>query len=297
MNRQAQNSGEMLWARTSAGSGPDLGALETPALKVAEGVYPAGLCVPRHWHDTSQLIYIESGLHWSGHSRGGDHCSPGTVRFLPAGEPHENYFPTESRCMEIVLRPPILDLARECACALPEPGELPARSANGLGARLMRELRQRDDVATLEIEVITLRLLVSNVKDDLRPERALPPWLSRVREMLHEHDKGRLTLTNLARCAGRHPVQISREFHRHFGCTIGAYVRQVRIARAQRLLSVDGMNIAEIALECGFSDQSHFTTQFRRLTGMPPKKFRDSKRGIRGNRTADPLPRRSGMTR
>ena len=105
MNRQAQNSGEMLWARTSAGSGPDLGALETPALKVAEGVYPAGLCVPRHWHDTSQLIYIESGLHWSGHSRGGDHCSPGTVRFLPAGEPHENYFPTESRCMEIVLRP------------------------------------------------------------------------------------------------------------------------------------------------------------------------------------------------
>jgi AraC-like DNA-binding protein len=87
----------------------------------------------------------------------------------------------------------------------------------------------------------------------------------------------RLTLTDLARCAGRHPVQISREFHRYFGCTIGAYVRQVRIAHAQRLLSREEMSVAEIALACGFSDQSHFTTHFRRLTGLPPKKFRDSR--------------------
>ena len=269
----------MLWAGSSPGLGSDLGALETSAVKVEEGVYPAGLCIPRHWHDTSQLIYIESGLHWSGHSRGGDHCAPGSVRFLPAGEPHENYFPTESRCMEIVLRPPILELASEYCCALPEPGELPGPSAKALGARLERELRLKDNVAALEIEAITLRLLVSNAKSDLRRERALPPWLSRVREMLQEYVIERPTLTDLARCAGRHPVQISRDFHRHFGCTIGAYVRQVRIARAQRLLSMDEMNIAEIALECGFSDQSHFTTQFRRLTGMPPKKFRDSKCG------------------
>ena len=122
-----------------------------------------------------------------------------------------------------------------------------------------------------------------NLKADERAttrgrERALPPWLSGVREMLQVHGMGRLTLKDLARCAGRHPVQISREFHRYFGCTIGAYVRQVRIAHAQRLLSLDGMSVAEIALACGFSDQSHFTTQFRRLTGLPPKKFRDSKR-------------------
>jgi AraC family transcriptional regulator len=179
--------------------------------------------------------------------------------------------------MEIVLRPPILELAREHACALPEPGELPARSVNALGARLRGELRRQDDAAALEIEAITLRLLLSNAKDDMRRERAVPQWLLRVREMLHAHGMERLTLTDLACCAARHPVQISREFHRYFGCTIGAYVRQVRIARAQRLLSRDEMSVAEIALACGFSDQSHFTTQFRRLTGLPPKRFRDSR--------------------
>jgi AraC-like DNA-binding protein/quercetin dioxygenase-like cupin family protein len=254
-----------------------LDALETSAVKVGEGVYPAGLCIPRHSHDTSQLIYVVTGLHWSGLSAGGGDCPPGTVRFLPAGEPHENYFPTESRCIEIVLRPPILELAREHAGALPETGELPAGSAIALGARLERELRRQDDAAALEIEAITLRLLVTSTKDGMCRERAIQPWLLRVREMLHAHGMERLTLTDLARCAGRHPVQISREFHRYFGCTIGSYVRQVRIARAQRLLSREEMSVAEIALACGFSDQSHFTTQFHRLTGLPPKKFRDSR--------------------
>ena len=266
-------------------------------MKVVERIYPAGLCIPLHSHDTSQLIYIESGLHWSGHSRGGDHCAPGTVRFLPAGERHENYFPTESRCIEIVLRPSILELAREHAGALPESGELSARSADALGAQLECELRRQDDAAALEIEAITLQLLVRNTKDDLRRERTVPPWLTHVREMLHERSMDRLTLADLACCAGRHPVQISREFHRYFRCTIGAYVRQVRIARAQRLFSLDEMSVAEIALACGFSDQSHFTTQFRRLTGLPPRKFRESRcGGIQGNSTADPLPTRARIT-
>jgi AraC family transcriptional regulator len=277
MNHQTQDPGQTRWARTPARSGRALGALETPAVKVGEGVYPAGLCMPRHWHDTSQLIYVETGLHWSGLSSGGGDCPPGTVRFLPAGEPHENYFPTASRCMEIVLRPPILELAREHGGALPEPGELPGHSGITLGARLERELRRQDDAAALEIEAITLQLLVTNAKEGIRPDRTIQPWLLRVREMLHAHGMARLTLTDLARCAGRHPVQISREFHRHFGCTIGSYVRLVRIARAQRLLSREEMSVAEIALACGFSDQSHFTTQFRRLTGLPPGKFRVSR--------------------
>jgi AraC family transcriptional regulator len=251
-------------------------ALATPAVRVEEGNYPAGLCIPRHSHETPHLIYVVSGPHWSGHSTGGDHCLPGTVRYLPAGEPHENYFPVACRSVELVLRRPILDLAREHGGALPAPGKLPSRNAGPLGARLHRELRRNDDAAALEIEAIALRLLLSNCGDGQRRERAAPAWLLRVRELLHENGMERLSLMDLARCAGRHPVQISREFHRYFGCTIGAYVRQARIARAQRLLAREQMSVAEIALACGFADQSHFTTAFRRLTGVPPKRFRDN---------------------
>jgi len=251
-----------------------LGELETPKVKVAQGLYAPGRCIPLHSHAAANFIYIIEGTHWSGYSRGGDICAPGTVRYLPAGEPHENYFPVGSRCLEIELRQPIFELASEYGHTIRSPGELAHPSAGTLAARLYREFLQRDDVSLLDIEEVTLQLLLTDREESPARRCYAPPWLLRIREMLREEERPRTTLAELSRCVGRHPVQISRQFHRHFGCTIGEYIRRVRIARAQSLLSLRGQNLAEIALACGFSDQSHFTTAFRRLTGMSPHCYR-----------------------
>jgi AraC family transcriptional regulator len=251
-----------------------LGELETPALKVEEMVYSPGLCVPRHFHDTSNFIYIIAGTHWAGHSRGGDTCAPRTVRFLPAGEPHENYFPVGCRCLHIELRQSILKLAAEDGHTICSGGELALPSAAALGARLHREFRQKDDVSRLDMEAVVLQLLLTGGPNPTTRRGLVPPWLLRTRELLRDGETTRLTLAELARCVGRHPVQISRQFHHHFGCTISEYIRRVRIAQAQSLLSRRDLELAEIALACGFSDQSHFTTAFRKLTGMPPRRYR-----------------------
>jgi AraC family transcriptional regulator len=251
-----------------------LGKLETPALKVEEELYRPGLCIPRHSHSTSNLIYTVAGTHWSGQSRGGDICAPGTVRFLPAGEPHENYFPVGCRSIEIVLRQPILELAAELGQTICASGELAHPSASALGARLYREFRRRDDASLLDIEALTLQLLLTSGQEATPHRSSAPPWLLRIREMLREEEHPGLTLAELSRCVGRHPVQISRQFHRHFGCTISEYMRRVRIGRAQSLLSRTDLEVSEIALACGFWDQSHFTTTFRRLTGVPPYRYR-----------------------
>jgi AraC family transcriptional regulator len=244
-------------------------------VKVEEMVYAPGLCVARHSHDTSNFIYIIAGAHWSGHGRGGDTCAPRTVRFLPAGEPHENYFPVGSRSLNFELRQPILDLAAEHSPIICSPGELAQPSAVALGARLHREFRQKDDVSGLDIEAVILQLLLSDGQDSAPRRGFVPAWLLRIREMLREQEHPRPTLNELSRCVDRHPVQISRQFHRHFGCTISEYMRRVRIARAQSLLSCRrDLEVAEIALACGFSDQSHFTTAFHRLTGVPPHRYR-----------------------
>jgi len=237
-------------------------------------VYAPGLCVPRHSHDTANLIYIVAGPHWSGHSRGGDACAPRTVRYLPAGEPHENYFPVGCTCLSIELRPAILELAAVHGRTICSPGKLASPSAAALGARIRRELHQKDDVSQLEIEAVVLQLLLTDAKTPTVRHGIAPSWLLRIREMLREQSQARLTLAELARCVGRHPVQISRQFHRHFGCTISEYMRRVRVARAQSLLFRRELEVAEIALACGFYDQSHFTSVFRRLTGMAPQLYR-----------------------
>lgn len=228
-------------------------------MRIAEMVYAAGLCVERHSHETDNLIYIVAGTHWSSYSRGGEACHPRTVRFLPAGEPHENYFPVASRCL-------VIDLGMPRATLMP--GRVAKPSAPALGARLYREFRQGDDLSPIGLESTVLEILLTDRHDERRG--AIPAWLLRVREMLRDE---RPTLGELSRAVGRHPVQISRQFHHYFGCTISDYVRRVRIGRAQSLLSRGDRSAAETALACGFCDQSHFTTAFSRLVGMSPRQW------------------------
>ncbi|KAB8321278.1 helix-turn-helix transcriptional regulator [Tolypothrix campylonemoides VB511288] len=58
------------------------------------------------------------------------------------------------------------------------------------------------------------------------------------------------------------------------GVTPYQYVLQQRIERAKVLLRHRERAISDIALECGFANQSHFTKHFRQFTGMTPKAYR-----------------------
>src|ERR1700728_755264 len=247
--------------------------LETAAVRIEEMVYSSGLCIARHSHDSANLVFIIGGVHWAGYSRGGDICLPHTVRFLPAGEAHENYFPVESRCLHIELSQSILGLASEYGTTMCAPGQVPRAGSTALGRRLHREFHHKDSDSLLEIDGAILRLLLADERDAMHSGN-IPRWLSQIREMLHEEPNTRPSLIDLSRHVGRHPVQISRQFHQRFGCTLSEYMRRIRVARAQSLLSCLDLEISDIALACGFCDQSHFTTVFRRVTGMPPRRYR-----------------------
>ena len=78
----------------------------------------------------------------------------------------------------------------------------------------------------------------------------------------------------LANVAGMSPYQLDRRMKRVFGLTTGQWLLKTRISEAQRLLIESDAPIATIALEVGYGDQSAFTKQFRRATGVPPSVFR-----------------------
>lgn len=90
-----------------------LAKLATPAGSLAEMAYPPGWCEGRHSHSNGSFIYIVAGDHWATHSRGGGTARADTVRYLPAGEPHEVYFPLGSICLQLELESSIIDLAAE----------------------------------------------------------------------------------------------------------------------------------------------------------------------------------------
>jgi AraC family transcriptional regulator len=101
------------------------------------------------------------------------------------------------------------------------------------------------------------------------------PWLSDVEVRLREQFREKApSLEELARAAGVHPVHLARSFRARTGSTVGEFVRRLRINWAMAQLLATDMPLAELSVEAGFSDQSHFTRLFRATLGETPARYR-----------------------
>ena len=83
------------------------------------------------------------------------------------------------------------------------------------------------------------------------------------------------TVTRLAGVTSMSVYQLDRRMKRLFGLSTGKWLLKTRIDHAGRELLETRLPIADIALDCGYTDQSTFTRQFRRTTGRTPSEFRD----------------------
>ena len=83
-----------------------------------------------------------------------------------------------------------------------------------------------------------------------------------------------LSLGDLARLSRLSRAHFSRAFKSSFGTTPHQYIVQRRIARAQQALLTSAEPLSQVALTCGFADQSHFSRVFRRQVGSSPLAWR-----------------------
>jgi transcriptional regulator GlxA family with amidase domain len=89
---------------------------------------------------------------------------------------------------------------------------------------------------------------------------------------VHLHSK--IDLGDLAKVTQFSRCKFNRTFKASFGCTPGQYVRRMRIARAQNLMTVSRDPLCQIAAESGFADRSHFARCFRQVVGESPANWR-----------------------
>jgi AraC family transcriptional regulator len=83
-----------------------------------------------------------------------------------------------------------------------------------------------------------------------------------------------LTLAGIAKAAGVSAGRLNHEFKQRTRLAPYQYVLSARVRRANTLLSTTDMPLAEIAFQCGFSNQQHMTRMVRRLTGRTPGRIR-----------------------
>ncbi len=101
-----------------------------------------------------------------------------------------------------------------------------------------------------------------------------PNTLQKVLDFIDKNLHRRIGAERLASMAGTGPAQFARLFKRAMKVTLHQYIIYRRIERAREMLATTEMPIAEIAQECGFSDQVHLTRFFGRLVGLSPASYR-----------------------
>jgi AraC family transcriptional regulator len=105
--------------------------------------------------------------------------------------------------------------------------------------------------------------------------KALPNWrLRRVIDYIEAHLAEPLTLGGVAASVGLTRMHFAAQFRLATGFTPHAYLLCRRVERAQRLFLETDWPVSQIALECGFSTQSHFSEAFKRLVGKSPTCWR-----------------------
>jgi AraC-like DNA-binding protein len=152
----------------------------------------------------------------------------------------------------------------------------------GLGQTLTLALRRPQEAAPIFVDHVTLALAahVASTYGGMRSVRSgvsggLAPWQERrAKEVLASHPDGAVSMLALAQECGLSAGHFARAFRRSVGEPPHRWLLNQRIEQAKQLLLDPDLTIADIALACGFCDQSHLTRCFKRALGVGPGAWR-----------------------
>ncbi len=244
-----------------------------------------------HFHPEVELTLITAG---TGTRYAGDSVEPydpGQLTLLGAGVPHAFVSAAPGRHEAVVIHfqpdflgPRLFDVPEFAAV-----GELLAAAGRGLELpapdpmiRRLVELTGRGGAdGTLGLLDVLVRLA------DGEPGRALasphhrspdrPDSRRRMDDVfgfLHARHAEPIVLGDVAEVAHLSPAAFSRFFRRATGRTFTAYLTELRVGAACRLLAESDRAVADIAAACGFGNLSNFNRRFRELKAMTPREYR-----------------------
>lgn len=154
----------------------------------------------------------------------------------------------------------------------------------GLAQALLPALDKPDEASRLFLDQVGLAILThltqtyGGVYFPTERKGTLAPWQEkRALELLAARLDGGLSVAELAESCELSQSYFIRAFKASFGRTPARWLNEYRVACAKELLSGD-QPIAEIAISCGFADQSHLTKVFSAVTGETPARFRRERR-------------------
>lgn len=121
---------------------------------------------------------------------------------------------------------------------------------------------------------LAMLLGIVKTEEGQRAATVTHPGVQRAIQYLHEHFRERVSLTAVAARSYLSRSRLTHLFKQQTGQSVTAYLAALRIHHAKELLRQEGMSIAEVSEDVGFSEAGRFTKVFRRLEGISPSRYR-----------------------
>ncbi len=243
------------------------------------------------------------GFHFSGRSRcflpgkGSLEFGPRDIGFIRPGTVHEEALLTPwVEYLGIKIRPEYFErlwASFRGTVALPE-GQCSRVEGDerftSVGCALRTELVNRELGHEIMIQNLVEELVVHLFRrlvpgcaglDKIDPERQASEvrWqVRRAMQYLQAHYNEEFDLESTAAFVGSSKFYLVRLFRSATGLTLNGYLQQLRVQKGKELLLEPSRSVSTVAMELGFSDQSHFTRVFKRFTGLTPLVFRQGAR-------------------
>lgn len=139
----------------------------------------------------------------------------------------------------------------------------------------MRLVARLDQSRTVADTCYLFQEIVRELAQPLTREADRPRAVSeRAARWLETHYRDDITLVGASRAVGASVPSIVRHLKRDIGKTFHQLRGEIRIAEAKRMLATTALSLSEIAAQCGFCDQSHFTRHLQRAINLTPGQFR-----------------------
>lgn len=245
---------------------------------LTEALYPAGLTLSKHSHEGASFSFVLKGRYTEKYGNKFRQCEPSKVIYLPSGETHsDNFLSVGARALHVEIDLQWQMRFGKSTTLLADSTDFHGGIIAPLFYKLYQEFGAKTDGATpLAIEGLILEIIAASLRNTIKRttknERVRD--LERARDFLHAHFAGPNSLSRIAELTGMQPTYLARAFRQRYGCTVGEYVRRLRIEFACRELSDSKKPLAFIAQNAGFFDQSHFSKTFKLLMGQSPAAYR-----------------------
>lgn len=238
--------------------------------RVEPVVIEAGTRFRGHGHDQAHLFVLADGAYRERYGSRHRNFGHGQVRFSPPGDEHHMVF--ERDCKGVVITLPI----DQRPAMFRERVTPHVATTADAAMRLRTASMRRDPLATIDLQLVLLELLCTGARWASGDQRSIPPWLNHARNWIRRSAGASLDVRRLGREIGYHPTYLAREFRRFFGLAPSEYARLARAQMAAGLLTESRLPLTQVALNAGFSDQSHLTRSINRYFGCTPGRLRRS---------------------